>query len=242
MAKSLDYLSINEEYFSEIRHYSDRKMIWLKLHFNLLKDYTFSTLKDEQKFHFIGLLILAAESNNKFPNDSRFLQNRLSTTSKIDIELLIKKELLKPYKPSRNRGLVASKSQADRKQKACPEQQQEQLSVVRIEQPQSSISVVEHTQNGKQPLVCVCAATGGKPCNEKSLQKLREKDYQGSVCRKATKLFVLKQLIQDEGSDRIKTVDAFVNSIMEDGRMNFKIKVFVKDKLGLVELANQLVD
>ena len=75
--------------FDELQHYKDRNPIWIKLHCAILDDYEFSALSDETKFHALGLMVLAARLNNKFPDDERWLRLKIGANSEINLKVLL---------------------------------------------------------------------------------------------------------------------------------------------------------
>lgn len=81
------YLCIKN--FDEAKHYRDRTPIWIKLQCAILDDYDFSNLPDEAKFHALGLTVLAARLNNKFPEDEQWLRQKINARSEIDLETLL---------------------------------------------------------------------------------------------------------------------------------------------------------
>lgn len=59
---------------------------WVKLKLELLNDKRFIfDLDDSQKWLFIGLLLLAADTNNKVPNDESFIKSRLNLQNSPEI-------------------------------------------------------------------------------------------------------------------------------------------------------------
>lgn len=117
-----EFLSIAPEYFDRIVHYSDRRTVWIKLYLDLLFDADFCSLPDETKFHFIGLMMLAAEMNNRIPNNPHFLQQKLSASNEINLDLLLVKNFLIAFKRKRSKNLVAS---LEKEKKKKQEEQQE---------------------------------------------------------------------------------------------------------------------
>ena len=69
------YLCIKN--FDRTQMYKDRNPIWIKLHCAILDDYDFSSIGDATKFHALGLMILAARLNNKFPDDEAWLRKKI---------------------------------------------------------------------------------------------------------------------------------------------------------------------
>lgn len=112
-----NYLSVRD--YERLSHYSDRKLIWIKLYFDLFDDIEFCLLPDESKFHFIGLMMLATKLNNRLPNNSRFLAQRIGANKEINLKLLLEKKFLFPSKALKTKTPSASKP-------ASTEQEQEQ--------------------------------------------------------------------------------------------------------------------
>lgn len=81
------FLSITN--FQKILHYRARAPIWVKLHCSLLDDFEFSRLSDNSKFHYFALLLLAARLGNKLPDDTKWLQSRINSSSEINLDELI---------------------------------------------------------------------------------------------------------------------------------------------------------
>jgi hypothetical protein len=116
-----EFISISDVYFSRIKHYQDdsRQMLWVKIYISLLDDVEFCLLRDETKFHFLGMLLLAAKLNNRLPNNPNFLAQKLSATSEIDVEILLSKKFLIPFKTLKTKGKPDSKPLSDGYQNAC---------------------------------------------------------------------------------------------------------------------------
>jgi len=60
------------------QHYGDRKIVWLKLHVNILHDYAFSSLNNAEKWFYIGLLMLAARNDNAVPVQPSYILKQIS--------------------------------------------------------------------------------------------------------------------------------------------------------------------
>lgn len=110
-------------------------MIWLKLYFDLFDDIEFCLLPDETKFHFIGLMMLATKLNNRLPNNPPFLTQRIGANKEINIELLVEKAFLLPFKMLKTKSQTASDSASTDK-----EQQQEQDKEQDKEQQQEQVN------------------------------------------------------------------------------------------------------
>lgn len=88
----MQYLQIKN--WEKFQHYKDRSPPWIKLHRELLNDYTFTSLQDASKAHLMLLWLLASQLDNKIPNDIKWLKSRLGLTSNIDIKELINQGFL----------------------------------------------------------------------------------------------------------------------------------------------------
>lgn len=75
--------------WDKFQHYKDRRPPWIKLHVELTDDYAFSDLSDVQKFHVIGIWLLAARTDNKIPNDSRWVTSRIGAHEPVDLDALV---------------------------------------------------------------------------------------------------------------------------------------------------------
>lgn len=63
--------------FSTYQHYKTRNPPWIKLYRSILNDYEMRCLPLESRFAYIGLLILASETDNHIPPDYKFLSERI---------------------------------------------------------------------------------------------------------------------------------------------------------------------
>lgn len=59
------------------QHYKTRNPPWIKLYRSFLNDYEMRRLPVESRLAYIGLLILAAETDNRIPVDYKFISERL---------------------------------------------------------------------------------------------------------------------------------------------------------------------
>jgi hypothetical protein len=121
------FISIAPDYYSRIEHYKSEQnprsnTRWIKLHLELLEDFAFCSLPDETKFHFVGLMMLAARNFNRLPTDSNFLRQKLSATSEINLEKLLKIRLIIAVKRKKTNGNSDSIEQQNKNR----EQEQEQ--------------------------------------------------------------------------------------------------------------------
>ena len=75
------------------QHYSKRNPPWIKLHRALLDDYKFCALSDTAKAHLMLLWIFASQHNGEIPNDSKFLERKLSCSG-IDLSVFVESGFL----------------------------------------------------------------------------------------------------------------------------------------------------
>lgn len=66
--------------WNEFQHYGKRNPPWIKLHRALLDDYAFCALPDDAKAHLMLLWVYASQHNGEIPDDSEFLEKKLSCT------------------------------------------------------------------------------------------------------------------------------------------------------------------
>lgn len=86
----MDYIKIKN--FDKYQHYHTKSITaWIKLYFSIMDDYEFEKLAPNQRWYFIGLLLLAGKMENNIPLDTKYLQKKLGGKSadiKGTIELL----------------------------------------------------------------------------------------------------------------------------------------------------------
>lgn len=75
--------------WEELQHYKDRTPPWIKLYNTVLDDYEFSKLTDKERYHLIGIWMLASRTENKIPFDATWIGQRLYATDTVDLDRLI---------------------------------------------------------------------------------------------------------------------------------------------------------
>jgi hypothetical protein len=85
--KTEGYLSVNG--WSKFQHYKNRTPPWLKLHRDLLNNYTFRDLPDASKAHLIMIWLLASQLDNVIPDDAEWIRERINCNEKVDLKVLI---------------------------------------------------------------------------------------------------------------------------------------------------------
>lgn len=118
--RAAEYLSVRD--FDKLQHYKDRALIWIKLHVILLDDYEFQQLPDETKYHYIGLMLLAARMGNRLPNDADYLARQIGANTSINLEVLLQRKYLTLVKRKRTKARSASGALAETEQDASAEQ------------------------------------------------------------------------------------------------------------------------
>jgi hypothetical protein len=74
----------------KFQHYKNRNPPWIKLHSSTLDDYAFARLPDAQKWHLVGLWILASKTSNAIPVDPEWIAQRLGLTEPLNLETLMR--------------------------------------------------------------------------------------------------------------------------------------------------------
>jgi hypothetical protein len=91
----MQYLKVKN--WEEFQQYKDRSPKWIKLHRDLLRDYDFGKLPDAQKACLLMIWLLAAETDNKIPNDADWIMRQAQLKTKPDIKQLVAIGFLMPY-------------------------------------------------------------------------------------------------------------------------------------------------
>lgn len=80
------------------QHYRDgRPLKWIKLWLEILDDYEMASLPDEQKWHAVGLLVLAGKHDNEIPADPEWIGRRINATHPVDLEAFEEIGLTEPH-------------------------------------------------------------------------------------------------------------------------------------------------
>lgn len=85
--------------WEEFQHYKDRAPPWIKLYNKLLENYQFGRLQDASKAHLILIWLLASRSSNCLPYDAEWVANKISATSPVDLEELVRAGFIQPNQP-----------------------------------------------------------------------------------------------------------------------------------------------
>lgn len=83
----MKYLSVKN--FERFQHYRDRRPPWIKLYVELFDDYEFTSLPDATRYHLLGIWVLASKTDNKIPEDARYIQSAIRATGRVDLAALV---------------------------------------------------------------------------------------------------------------------------------------------------------
>ncbi len=84
----MEYFKVNN--LEKYQAYKDgRKIYWIKLYKSILKDYDFTALTDAEKWHLIGLWLLATDMDNRIPMDSKFVSRHISASGNINLQKFV---------------------------------------------------------------------------------------------------------------------------------------------------------
>lgn len=88
---------------------------WIKIHRRLLLDTDFAALTDSEKWHVIGIWIVAADRNGVIPDDKRLVKKLIGSDEEPDLDKLLSLQLLEKTGQRRRKKNVteASQSQPD---------------------------------------------------------------------------------------------------------------------------------
>lgn len=102
------------------QHYKDRNPPWIKFYTRLIDGdcREFDRLKDEEKWQFCAILMLASRQQNAIPYDTEWISERLRLRSKLNLKALEATGMIEITD-------VASTALADCKQDAMPETEAE---------------------------------------------------------------------------------------------------------------------
>lgn len=76
--------------FEKYQHYKDRSPKWIKLYLTLLDDNDFAALADDQKWHLVGIWLMAARIGNRLPYDPEFIGARIGASKYVNLDDLAK--------------------------------------------------------------------------------------------------------------------------------------------------------
>ncbi len=109
----MEYISVKN--WQKFQHYRDRSPPWIKLHRELLRDYSFMCLQDASKLQLMLLWLLASQLDNKIPADMDYIKHQIGVKGNVCLKELIDKGFV----------IDASNTLAERKQSAIGETETE---------------------------------------------------------------------------------------------------------------------
>lgn len=127
----MKYLQVKS--WEDFQHYKDRTPPWIKLYNHLLDDFEFSCLPDASKAHLLSIWLLASRTNNKIPNNARWIGNKINATEDVDLNLLLESGFIELI-PNENNELhkaeqYASKVLQTSEHNACLEREERESRV-----------------------------------------------------------------------------------------------------------------
>jgi len=91
----MEYLSVKN--FDKFQHYTDRDPPWIKLYYSILADYDFIKLSDAAKCHLVLIWLLASRTQNKIPDDPKWIKAQIQVKRSVDLEELKEAGFLVAY-------------------------------------------------------------------------------------------------------------------------------------------------
>ncbi len=113
------FISVNR--FEKFQHYRDRKPPWIKLYRDLLSDDRLFDLSEGDRWHLVGLFILASQHDNLIPYKPAWIKKELSLTRPISLKVLIDTGWVSLVERDASGLLAASELLAGRKQEPIVE-------------------------------------------------------------------------------------------------------------------------
>ena len=81
--------------YEELQYHKRDNPPWIRLYRKLLDNADFCELPDSQKYHLIGLWLLASKHNNRIFNDLEWIQSHISATTDVDLERLLRAKFVR---------------------------------------------------------------------------------------------------------------------------------------------------
>lgn len=92
----MEFISVTD--FWEFQYYARRRPPWIALHSRILGSYRFAKLSGASKWQYIGMLLLASQTDNKIPADPSFIQGRINSIEPVDLDTLLTSGLIVEWK------------------------------------------------------------------------------------------------------------------------------------------------
>jgi hypothetical protein len=91
----MEYLQVRN--WRTFQHYTMRNPPWIRVYNSLLEDPAFAGLPDTAKAHLVGIWLYASRSENRIPDDAKFIGGRINATDTVDLNLLVSSGFLEPH-------------------------------------------------------------------------------------------------------------------------------------------------
>lgn len=132
----MEYIQVKN--WDNFQHYKDRTPPWIKLYNHLLDDFDFSCLPDASKAHLLSIWLLASRTNNKIPNNARWIGNKINATEEVNLNILIESGFIELIS-SKNNEIQTSEQDASKmiqtsEQDACLEREERERREYNINQ------------------------------------------------------------------------------------------------------------
>lgn len=75
--------------YKKFQHYRERRPPWIKLHASVFDNYEFTELTDATKLLLIGLWVLASRTDNRIPNQPKWIRSCLHLSEKVNLAPLL---------------------------------------------------------------------------------------------------------------------------------------------------------
>ena len=105
--------------FHKYQHYTDRRLVWIKLYTDIVNDFKFGELNGFQKWIFLGILVLESWNQNHLPFNKNYLKKYLLSQDDSEKDLMLAINKLSELK------LIAIKSLSSCYQNACLDKRRE---------------------------------------------------------------------------------------------------------------------
>lgn len=123
----MEYIQVKN--WDNFQHYKDRTPPWIKLYNHLLDDFEFSCLPDASKAHLLSIWLLASRTNNKIPNNARWIGNKINATEEVNLNILIEYGFIELISSKNNKLQEAEQDASiplqEAEQDACLERERE---------------------------------------------------------------------------------------------------------------------
>jgi len=205
--------SFHVKNFEQFQHYKDRSPPWIRLYNSLLDDYEFARLPDASKAHLLAIWLLASRYDNKIPHDPEWIARRINATSKVDLDILEKAGFIVVEQD-------CSKTLAERKQVAIPEERRDREEQSREEVANATRAVADATRTDVEKKFNEfwaaypsrgTAANPKKPAREKFERAVKAGEDSNKIIAAAKRYRELERKAGRDGSERVAQAMTWLN-------------------------------